>query len=109
LTEAIAAAALPCFIRLLTCFSFAPYSLLMRKSTAWPYIRILCALPFTAGAALVFFAFIPLTDDFGNPVYQSVLSRAGLFVVGIFMLVASIYVAVPGLWKKKRSSPSLNS
>jgi peptidoglycan/LPS O-acetylase OafA/YrhL len=76
----------------------------MRNLKIWPYLRILFALPFTFGVFIAVFAFISLTDDFGNPIYQSTPSRVGQFIVGVSMLVFSVYIAVPNLLRRKREA-----
>lgn len=68
-------------------------------SAIWSYARIFLALPFVAGIAFAFGAFIPLSDDFGNPIYQSPWLRGLFFTIGIVSFVLSFYIAIPGLFR----------
>ena len=71
----------------------------MQRSTLWSYVRVLIALPFLGGFVFMAFAFIPLTDDFGNPIYQSLLSRSLIFAAGLLMTCAAFVISVPSLLK----------
>lgn len=64
----------------------------------WSYLRILFALPFLGGFIIMAFAFFPLTDDFGNPIYQSFLSRISMFVLGLIMVGVAFVISVPSLF-----------
>jgi len=73
-----------------------------------PYVRILIALPFvTGGWCYMVVAFIPFTDDYGNLILQSFISRIFVFLFGLVMLCAAFYIAVPGLVKRKLTDDSV--
>lgn len=73
----------------------------MRFSIIFPYVRILIALPFMGGFAFMVGAFIDLSDDYGNLIEQSLLSRFLIFSIGFTMVFTAFIIAVPRLMSRK--------
>ncbi|MEO0335428.1 MAG: hypothetical protein AAF202_03490 [Pseudomonadota bacterium] len=83
---------------------FSSYIPLMSQSVG--YTRVLIAIPLLlAGMSCTAMPFVPLTDDFGNPMEQSLALQAAMFLTGLALLFLSIYICIPSLFESEESQP----
>ena len=79
------------------------YKEFVSNSKFWPYLKVLIALPFVLGIGLSVTAFLPVTDDFGNPVDISIASQLLQFFIGLALFTFAIYLTLPSIFERRKS------
>lgn len=62
------------------------------------------ALPCMSGVLLIVVPFVPITDDFGNPIVYSHGVSAGFVFGGVALVILGVWLAVPSLFSREQKS-----